>query len=206
MRATTSAADRGLIGDRPTAAVDATGLESRHTSRYFFKRAGRKHSSRLWTKLTLACDTASHFVAGATVSAGPSNDSPEFRPVMAQASLAVDWDRVLADAAFDSEAHHCYARDELGIRSSVIGLNRRGRGRKRPKTKYRRQMARRFRKKPRGSRYRRVYGQRWQAESAISRHKRRLGSALGGRSDAAREHECYLRVLTHDLMLLAASP
>jgi hypothetical protein len=206
LRATTSAADRGLIGDRPTAAVDATGLESRHTSRYFFKRAGRKHSSRLWTKLTLACDTASHFVAGATVSAGPSNDSPEFRPVLAQASLAVDWDRVLADAAFDSEAHHRYAREELGIRSTVIGLNRRGRGRKRPKTKYRRQMARRFRKKPRGSRYRRVYGQRWQAESAISRHKRRLGSALGGRSDAAREQECYLRVLTHDLMLLAAAP
>jgi hypothetical protein len=186
--------------------VDATGLESRHTSRYFFKRAGRKHSSRLWTKLTLACDTASHFVAGASVSAGPSNDSPEFRPVLAQASLAVDWDRVLADAAFDSEAHHRYAREELGIRSSVIGLNRRGRGRKRPQTEYRRQMARRFRKKPRGSRYRRVYGQRWQAESAISRHKRRLGSSLGGRSDASREQECYLRVLTHDLMLLAATP
>ena len=54
LRATTSAADRGLIGEKPTAAVDATGLESRHTSRYFFKRAGRKHTSRLWTKLTVA--------------------------------------------------------------------------------------------------------------------------------------------------------
>src|SRR5262245_36116424 len=40
VRVTTSAADRGLIGDKPTAAVDGTGLESRHTSRYFFKRAG----------------------------------------------------------------------------------------------------------------------------------------------------------------------
>src|SRR5204863_281093 len=38
--ATTSAIERGLIGDKPTAAVDGTGLESRHTSRYFFKRAG----------------------------------------------------------------------------------------------------------------------------------------------------------------------
>ena len=83
LRATTSARDRGLITDTPTAAVDGTGLESRHTSRYFFKRAGRKHSSRLWTKLTVACDTRSHFLAGATVATGPSNDSPQFPRVMA---------------------------------------------------------------------------------------------------------------------------
>lgn len=204
VRATTSATDRGLIGDEPTAAVDGTGLESRHTSRYFFKRAGRKHTSRLWTKLTVACDTRSHFFAGATVATGPSNDSPQFRPVMAQASLAVTWDRVLADAAFDSEDHHRYCREDLGVRSTVIPLNRRGHGRKWPKTRYRRQMVKRFRKKPKHSRHRRVYGQRWQAESAFSRHKRRLGSSLGGRSDASREREGYLRVLTHNLMLLAA--
>lgn len=184
--------------------MDGTGLESRHTSRYFFKRSGKKHSSRLWTKLTVAVDTASHFLAGARVSTGPSNDSPQFRPVMAQASLVVTWDRVLADAAFDSEAHHAYAREDLGVRSSVIPLNRRGQGRKWPKTPYRRQMVKRFRKKPKGARHRRVYGQRWQAESAFSRHKRRLGCALGGRSDASRERECQLRVLTHNLMLLAA--
>lgn len=204
-RATTSAQDRGLIAEAPTAAVDGTGLESRHTSRYFFKRAGRKHSSRLWTKLTVACDTQSHFFAGATVATGPSNDSPQLRPVMVQASLAVAWDRVLADAAFDSEAHHRYCREDLGVRSTVIPLNRRGHGRKWPKTKFRRQMVKRFRKKPRGSRHRRVFGQRWQAESAFSRHKRRLGSALGGRSDASRERECRLRVLTHNLMLLTAT-
>ena len=185
--------------------MDATGLESRHTSRYFFKRAGRKHNSRLWTKLTVACDTASHFFTAATVSLGPANDAPQFRPVMAQASLAVGHDRVLADAAFDSEESHRYCRERLGVRSTVIPLNRRNRGRKWPKTRYRRQMVRRFRKKPRGSRRRRVYGQRWQAESAFSRHKRLLGSALRGKSDESRERECRLRVLTHNLMLLAAT-
>ena len=205
MRATTSARDRGLIGQKPTAAVDGTGMESRHTSRYFFTRSGKEHTSRLWTKPTVAADTASHFLAGASVSAGPSNDSPQLRPVMAQASVVVTWDRMLADAAFDSEEHHRYAREDLGVRATVIPLNRRGRGRKWPKTKYRRQMVKRFRKKPRGSRHRRVFGQRWQAESAFSRHKRRLGSALGGRSDASRERECRLRVLTHNLMLLAAT-
>jgi transposase len=195
----------GLIGERPEAAIDATGLESRHTSQYFFQRAGRKQSAHTWTKLTAVCDTASHLFTAATVTVGPANDSPQFRPAMTQAALGVSWDRVLADAAFDSEENHRLAREDLGIRSTVIPLNRRNRGRKRPKTRYRRQMVRRFRRKPRGSRHRRVYGQRWQAESAFSRHKRLLGSALRGRSDASRERECYLRVLTHNIMLLAAT-
>jgi len=199
------AQDSGLIGAKPTAALDATGLESRHTSSYFFKRAGRKHSARLWTKLTVACDTGSHFFTAATVTVGPSNDSPQFRPALRQAALGVRWDRVLGDAAFDSEDNHRLAREDLGVRSTVIPLNRRNRGRKWPKTRYRRQMQRRFRKKPRGSRHKRVYGQRWQVESAFSRHKRLLGSALRGRSEESRERECYLRVLTHNLMLLAAA-
>lgn len=180
-------------------------MESRHTSRYFFKRAGRKQNGRLWTKLTVACETASHFFTAARASLGPANDAPQFRPVMAQASVAVTYDRLLGDAAFDSEESHRYCREELGIRSTVIPLNRRNGGRKRPQTRYRRQMVRRFRKRPRGSRSKRVYGQRWQAESAFSRHKRLLGSALRGKSDASRERECNLRVLTHNLMLLAAT-
>jgi hypothetical protein len=138
------------------------------------------------------------------VTTGPSNDSPQFQPVLLLASLAIGWDRVLADAAFDSEAHHAYARDELGIRSSVIPINARGHDGP-PGGKYRGQMARRFAPRPGGSRHRRVFGQRWQVESAFSRHKRRLGSALGGKSDASRERECRLRVLTHNLMLLAAT-
>ena len=186
----------GLIGDKPTAAIDATGLESRHTSRYFFKRAGRKLSAQSWVKLTVTCDTASHFFTSATVTLGPSNDSPQFRPALQQACLVVCWDRVLGDAAFDSEANHRLAREELGIRSTVIPLNRRSQGRKWPQTRYRRQMKKRFPK--------RKYGQRWQVESVFSRHKRRLGDALRSRSPAAWERECRLRTLTHNVMILAA--
>jgi hypothetical protein len=185
--------------------VDATGLESRHTSRYFFKRAGRKHSSRLWTKLSAACDAGSHLIAGATATLGPANDSPQMKPVMGQAALLVRWDRVLADGAFDSEENHRLLREDLGVRSTVIPLNKRNAGRKWPRTRYRRQMVKRFRKKPAGSRHQRVYGQRWQAESVFSRHKRLLGSALRARSDASRERECLLRVLVHNIMLLAAT-
>jgi Transposase DDE domain len=179
-------------------------LESRHTSPYFLTRASRSKTARPWTKLSAAVDTASHFITGSTVSTGPSNDSPQFRPVLAQASLALRWDRVLADAAFDSEAHHAYAHEELGIRSSVIPINSRGRDVE-PSGKYRQQMVRRFRPKPQGSRSKRVFGQRWQAETTFSQHKRRLGSSLSNRSDEARERECRLRVLTHDLMLLATA-
>src|SRR5262249_24102018 len=89
-------------------------------------------------------------------------------------------------------------REEWLIRSTVIPLNRRGNGRKWPKTKYRRQMRKRFPK--------RVYRQRSQVESAFSRHKPLFGAALRSRSDAARERECFLRVITHNIMLLAAQP
>jgi hypothetical protein len=200
----TAATECGLIPQKPTVAVDATGLDSRHASRYFVARSQGEHTARSWPKLTIACDTHSHFIAGATVTTGPTNDSPQFAPVLLLASLMILWDRALADAAFDSEGHHRLTREDLGIRSSVIPINPRGHDGE-PGGKYRRQMVRRFRPKPAGSRHKRVFGQRWQIESAFSRHKRRLGSAIAGRSEDSRKRECYLRVLTHNLMLLAAT-
>lgn len=185
-------------------AVDATGLDSRHASRYFVARSKGEHTAKSWPKLTAAIDTHSHFIAGALVTTGPANDSPQFTPVLLLAALGITWDRVLADAAFDSEAHHRQAREDLGIRSSVIPINPRGHDVE-PGGRYRSQMPRHFRPRSAGNRRKRVYGQRWQAESAFSRHKRRLGSALFGRSEASRTRECYLRVLTHNLMLLAAT-
>jgi hypothetical protein len=93
----------------------------------------------------------------------------------------------------------------VGVRSTVIPLNRRNQGRKWPKTRYRRRMVRRFRKRRRGGRYKRVYGQRWQIESSFSRNKRLLGSALRARKWANQKKEILLRVITHNLMLLAAA-
>lgn len=112
---------------------------------------------------------------------------------MREAASLVSFDRVLGDAAYDAEHNHRLCREELKIRSSVFPLNRR-RGRKWPKTKYRRQMKVRF--------FKRIYGQRWQVESAFSRHKRRLGSALRSRRWRIQKLECLLRVLTHNLMIL----
>jgi transposase len=101
---------------------------------------------------------------------------------------------VLGDKGYDGEHNHRLCREELGIRSTIIPINKRNRGRKWPTTKYRRQMRRRF--------FKRQYGQRWQAESVFSRLKRRLGSALTARSASTQKREILLRVLTHDLMIL----
>ena len=109
----------------------------------------------------------------------------------------------MADAGYDAEDHHAWPRDVLGVRATVIPLCRRSHGRKKPKTKYRAQMVRRFKKKPPKSTYKRVYGQRWQIESGFSRHKRRLGDALSARTWTNQKKEVLLRVLTHNLMLLA---
>jgi len=185
-------------------ALDATGLDSRHASRHYARRnQSKRFAMRRFVLLEVACHTESHLLAAA-VAVGPTNESPFFDDLVGEAGQHAVWDRLLADAAYDSEAHHATARF-FGLRSAVIPLNRRGTGRRWPRTRYRRQMVRRFRRKPKGSRYRRVYGQRWQAESVFSRNKRLLGAALRGRSDESRERECLLRVLTHNLMLLAAA-
>jgi len=114
---------------------------------------------RKWPKLTLVAHTASHLIAAAVLSTGPRQDSPLFEPAMVRASWHLDVDRLLADGGYDSEANHRVAREGPGVRSTVINLNRRGKGagrrpspRKWAKTRYRRQMYRRF--------HRRKYGQR----------------------------------------------
>jgi hypothetical protein len=143
----------------------------------------------------LVCHNTTHLLIDVLVSDGPSQDAPLFAPALRGACQRVDIDCVLADAGYDAERNHAYARQTLGIRSSVINLNKRG-GRRWAKTKFRRQMYRRFPKLK--------YRQRAQIESAISRLKRRLSSSLRGRSDPTQQTEVHLRILTHDLLLLAA--
>jgi hypothetical protein len=181
------------------AAVDATGLETRHVSAHFgMRRAnGTGHRQRAWPKLTVVMHTHSHLILGAVPGVGPSQDSPDFAPAIQQAAGLLAIDTVLGDAGYDAEHNHRLCREELGVRQTVIRLNRRNTGRRWPKTAYRRSMRKSF---PHS-----LYHQRWHAESGFSQHKRRLGSALTARHDDAQERELVLRVLTHNLMLLAAA-
>ena len=186
-------------------AADATGFDGRVVSRYFTRRAGRRIAQRHWPKLTAVVDTATHLILAAGVTRGPTQDAPHLVPAVRAATKRVRVDTVLADAGYDSEANHAVPRGELGVRSTVIGLNRRG-TRKWPPTKFRRQMVRRFRTKPKGSRAKRVYGQRWPIESGFSRLKRVLGSTVRAVRWVAQKAELILRCITYNLMLLAASP
>jgi hypothetical protein len=190
------ARQRGLIDAAPIAAVDATGLETRHVSAYFGLRRGSEgHRQRAWPKLTAVVHAHSHLILGAVPGVGPSQASPDFTPAMRQAAALIRIDTVLGDAGYDAEHNHRLCRAGLGVRQTVIRLNRRNTGRRWPKTPYRRAMRHRFPKV--------LYNQRWHAESGFSQHKRRLGSALTARGDDAQARELVLRVLTHNLMLLA---
>jgi len=115
------------------AAVDATGLETRHVSEHFGKRRGDGkglgHRQRAWPKLTAVLHTGSHLIVGAVTGIGPSQDSPDFTPIMRQAASIMAFDTVLADAGYDAEHNRRLCRGELGIGRNVIALNRRNTGR-----------------------------------------------------------------------------
>lgn len=147
-------------------------------------------------------DVATHRVLSARVTRGPSQDAPHLAPAVRAALRAGPIDTLLADAGYDAEANHVVPR-RLGVRSTVIALNWRG-SRKWPEAKFRRQMVRRFRKKPTGSRSKRVYGQRWQVESVFSRVKRRLGAATAAARWVTQKTEILLKFVTHNIMLRAA--
>ena len=114
---------------------------------------------------------------------------------MRQAAALIRIGTAIGYAGYDAEHNHRLCREDLGVRQTVIRLNRRNTGRRWPKTPYRRALRHRF---PTNT-----YNQRWHAESGFSQHKRRLGSALTARGDASQASELVLRVLTHNLMLLA---
>ena len=138
-----------------------------------------------WPKLAVACHTGSHLLAGAVFGRGPSQDSPHLPAAVRPAARHLRVGPVLGDAGYDAEHHHARCRDRLGIPVSVFRLNPRSTGRAWPRT---------------------PYNPRWQVGSAFSRHKRRLGPFLRSRSRPAQKVESQLRVLTHNLMLLAAWP
>lgn len=171
-------------------------------SRYYvWRRGSRRHPRFRWPKLTVVCDIETHLWLAAYVCMGPCQDSPQFPEVVVPASRAVPIDVLLGDKGYDAEHNHRMCREELGIRRTWIPCRRRQRRSKHrlkwPTTQYRREMRAAFDYA--------AYGQRWQAESAFSQHKRRFGPALRARTWGMQQGEIYLRVLTHNVALLAAA-
>lgn len=186
------------------AAVDSSGFDARHASRYFIWRTSvrkkgkepkKRHSYRRYGKLMLIISCATHAILAAAPSVGPTPDIDQLDGVLAELPRSIAIRHMVGDAGFDSAHNHRLLREDHGIRSTIPPEH--GRPPKDPATlptdKYRRLMKTRFNHK--------AYRKRPQAETVFSMLKRNLGSALRGRSHWSRYRDMLLRVLTHNIML-----
>jgi hypothetical protein len=195
---------RRFLGRRrrvPRAALDSTGLECGHASRHYIRR--RNGVAKQWqtvaysyyAKLEAAFDCTSHLLVGVLVGRGPRPDTNRFVPLLDATLANVRIDSALADAGYDSEPNHRYARERCGVRSFIPAAA--GRPTSKPPTgAYRRRMKQRL-NKTYGS-----YGQRSQAESGFSMFKRRLGSIVNGRSYWSQCRDLLLMAITYNIMLV----
>jgi hypothetical protein len=187
----------------PLAAVDGTGMESRHVSRYYVKRRSKTGTGTQETtyskypKVVLVTDCQSHLVLSAVPGRGPGSDLRQFRAALKEAAGRARIGTLLADADFDAEWVHEEVRRAYGIRT-IIPPERGRPSEKPPAGKWRRWMKGQF------ARFQAKYGQRWQTETVNSMIKRRLGSALRARAYWSQCREIILRVITHNVMIVAS--
>jgi hypothetical protein len=170
--------------------------------------ASRRRRVSTMPKLSVAVASACHLILSAVTRRGNGSDAPDFDPLLFHAWRRACVKVVVADASeglalrfgYDSEANHRIARLDMGVRSIIpAGIGRPTS--KLPTGRWRRLMAKRFKRKA----DKKQYAQRSQSETVHSMVKRNLGSALRARTPARQEKEMMLRVLTHNIMLLAAA-
>ncbi len=101
--------------------------------------------------------------------------------------------RLVADAGYDSESNHRFAREPCGIRALIPPKH--GRPTTKPATgRYRRLMQTRFNLT--------AYHQRAQVETVMSMIKRKQGVHVHGRSYHSQCRDLRLMALTHNAMIL----
>ena len=186
------------------AAIDSTGLEAGYTSYYFVKRRNVKeltaYQTMLYAKypqLTVVCDCSNHLILTVKTTRGPCPDIRMLIPTLQWVPAGITMDTLLADAGYDSEVNHCYARELRKIRT-IIPPKAGRRTDNLPRTKYRRQMKQRFNHK--------LYGQRSQVETVFSMIKRRWGSAVRSHGDLAQSRDMWLMAITHNLAIFNIFP
>jgi hypothetical protein len=181
------------------AAIDSTGLQCGTASSYFVRR--RKKTDSPWKtvtyhrypKLAIVCDTSNHFILASRVGSGPRPDVDEFRPLVADALKRVRMTTMVADAGYDSEPNHQFARKQYNIRTMIPPKH--GRPTQKPaKGKYRRLMQTRF--------DRDIYRNRVQVETVMSMIKRRQGSYVKARTYWSQCRDLRLMTLAHNIMIL----
>jgi len=196
------------------AALDSSGYEARHVSRYFVRRRAKggiakgaaKTQEITYTrfpKLAIVVDCATHLILSFWTGIGPGPDHGHFDDCVYHAWRRADVRKLAADSGYDSEAAHQLARSDMGIKTLIPPWSGRPRQDGRPPGgRWRRVMSILL-----GTQQRRRksgYGQRWQCETVNSMMKRNQGSALRARTNHSRNRELALRVLTHNLAILRA--
>ncbi len=179
-------------------ALDGTGFESHHISAYFVKRKAKGLPAYQMTtytrypKLGIVADSASHLILSGVPERGPYPDVVHFEKAVSEAERQIHSKALAADAGYDSEKAHVFARarDIRTLIPATIGRPTQ----KLPSGKWRRVMATRFNKV--------LYGQRWQAETVNSMLKRNLGSALRARGYWSQCREMMLRLFVHNVMIV----
>ena len=183
------------------AAFDSTGLDCGYRSYYYVRRRSatdkrwKRLTYRRYAKLELAVDTANHVVLASLAGRGPRPDADRYIPLLRATLRQVRLTASMADAGYDSEANHRYARQRCGVRSFMPAKIGRPTT-KAPRGRYRRQMKQRLNKHYGG------YGQRQQVECVNSMVKRRLTTTVAARSYWAQCRELLLIVLTYQCMLV----
>lgn len=194
------AQSRGRLSKRISlASMDGSGWESHHASAYYVRRCAKgqktkqKLTYRRFPKAGVACDTATHFILGIVPERGPGPDIPHFGPLLEQSLSRTPITTLAADAGYDAEHTHWYARYVLRVRTLIppkIGRPTKDK----PRGYWRRKMAERL--------HLTRYSQRWQSETVNSMLKRLQGSALRARTYWSQCRELVLRAITHNILLL----
>jgi hypothetical protein len=183
------------------AAVDSTGFEAGYVSRYFARRRAKGGKEdvvvacKKWPKLGITCDCKNHLILSAIMTRGPSPDVNQFCETLAPATERVKIKKILADAGYDSQSNHEYARDVKGIESIIPA--RLGRP-----TKFRLPFRGKYRELMRNDFDEETYGQRWQVETVFSMIKRNFGTAVRARRYWSQCREMMLLALTHNLAII----
>jgi transposase len=190
------------------AAMDSSGFACGHASRYYVKRRAKgqnreespKQSTlyKRYAKLETVFDARTHLAVGALTSRGPAPDVDRLVALLQETDPGIKIHSLLADAGYDSEPNHVFARVGCGIRSLMPATAGRSSD-KPPAGRWRRQMRAVLSTKTK--RRRSGYTQRAQAETGFSMIKRRQGEFVAARTFENQYSELRLMVLTHNLMI-----
>lgn len=115
---------------------------------------------------------------------------------------AAEWvppfDRLVADAGYDSETNHRFRRERPGV-DGLIPAKKRRSAVVLATTPSRREMLRRLARVGGGLEARRAHGQRRKAETVKSAAKRGWGDASSAHLEATRRGQALIRGLVHNL-------